>query len=93
MRTGPGWYLFRCPKCKGAFIATMMAEWCDCGNAMWAPDGRKNGIKWVPYNPKQGIWEEMNLEKAEGCLVVWDHRRVGLSWRGMIREWLKIGTL
>ena len=77
MRPGPGWYLFRCSKCKQAFVATNLAEWCDCGNTEWEAIG--------PFKRRRGwgIRVEMDLEKAEGCMVVWDSeevsdRRVGL---------------
>ena len=76
MRPGPGWYLFRCPRCKQAFIATDMAEWCDCGNTQWVPTG-----PFVNRVDKRAIRVEMDLGKAEGCVVVWDHARVRDSYR------------
>ena len=77
MRPGPGWYLLRCPKCKQAFVATNLAEYCDCGNTDWEAIGPFKRMS------KGRIRVEMDLEKAEGCVVVWDskpvseHRRVG----------------
>ena len=71
MRPGPGWYLFRCPKCKQGFVATGMAEWCDCGNTNWEPHG-----PFVKGKHKRAIRVEMDLGKAEGCVVVWDSEEV-----------------
>jgi len=70
MRTGPGWYLFRCPKCRQAFVDTNLAEYCDCGNTDWEEIG--------PFKKtsKGRIRVEMDLGKAEGCIVVWDHEQV-----------------
>lgn len=69
---GPrGWYLLRCRACGKAFIDTN-PEWCDCGNS-----------RFNTY-PK-GIDIEMDLEMAEGTIVVWDEKR---HWKDRIREWL-----
>lgn len=62
MKPGDGWYLFRCGRCKDAFIGTSMVEWCDCGNTHF--EHLRYGIK---------IEVEFN-DKMLGSLVVWDSR-------------------
>ena len=76
---GDGWYLFRCGKCKQAFIATSMAEWCDCGNTQF-----DNAL----HYPK-GIKVESDLKGADGCIIVWDHRPV---WVDRLVIWLRNRT-
>lgn len=75
MKFGVGWFLFRCRRCGGAFVATGNAEWCDCGNTNFGGpgDGEHDRI----------VIESVLTEATEGCIVVWDERLAG-----SLSEWV-----
>lgn len=82
MRFGEGWYLFRCGRCKQGFMATSMAEWCDCGNVHFQGDGPK----------KDWIVVEMECRNSTvGSIVVWDHKLEGVGNRTAMKmaEWVQ----
>lgn len=80
LRYGAGWYLFRCGRCKGHFVATSLAEWCDCGNSNFndSPMGRIRVVSELTENDAGSIitWDEEDYP----CNVVrqrlrrlWEH--------------------
>ena len=76
VKFGEGWYLFRCRRCRQAFVATALAEWCDCGNTHF----RSAAFRTYGSSKDVIVIESVIPVGAEGCIVTWDHRRVEGFW-------------